>query len=283
MMQADAKIQSKTSGNSVLMPDGMTESHQSSQEPIKSIDDLKIRLSKAKAFRIQNNRPFITISYAQSVDGSIASKTREQIHLSGPQSSMLTHQIRASCDAILIGIGTLLADDPCLTVRLVEGNSPQPIILDTRLRTPADAKLVKRTDRSPWIINGKENRNKHSLALKTAGAMPLPCATGEDGKIDLFALMRILAEMEVNSLMVEGGARVITSFINSKLVDHFIITMSPRLVGGLPVIDSNEIKSESYLRLAQVNYQHLGDDLIIWAKPVWGDNETHLRNIQKSL
>ena len=95
--------------------------------------------------------------------------------------------------------------------------------------------------------------------------------------------MKILVEMEVNSLMVEGGARVITSFINSKLVDQFIITMSPRLVGGLPVIDSNEIKSESNLRLAQVIYQNLGDDLIIWANPVWGENETHLRNFQKSL
>jgi riboflavin biosynthesis pyrimidine reductase len=75
--------------------------------------------------------------------------------------------------------------------------------------------------------------------------------------------------MHVNSIMVEGGAKVITSFINSRLVDQFIITVSPRLVGGLQVIDSNELKLESNLSLDKVSYQHLGDDLIIWARPDW--------------
>ena len=103
-------------------------------------------LSGAKGFCTKNNRPFIIISYAQSVDGSIASRSRLPIHLSGTESSVLTHQIRAGCDAILIGIGTLLADDPQLTVRLVESRNPQPIILDTHLRTPLNAKLVKRSD-----------------------------------------------------------------------------------------------------------------------------------------
>jgi len=237
--------------------------------PVDTIEDLKSLLSRAKAFRIKNNRPFITVSYAQSVDGSIATRDRHPILLSGPDSAVLTHQIRATCDAILIGIGTLLADDPRLSVRLVEGHNPQPIILDTRLRTPPQAKVVKQTNLSPWIINAKDNPRDRLLALKNAGTTPIPCATGKDGKINLSALMKILAEMQVNSIMIEGGAKVITSFINSRLVDQFIITICPRLVGGLQVIDTNGWKMESNLTLDQVSYQHLGNDLVIWARPSW--------------
>jgi 3,4-dihydroxy 2-butanone 4-phosphate synthase/GTP cyclohydrolase II len=236
---------------------------------IESIEDLKACLSASEAFRARHNRPFITISYAQSVDGSIASRNRLPIRLSGPESAVLTHQIRAASDSILIGIGTLLADDPRLTVRLAEGSNPQPIILDTHLRTPLSARLVTQSDLSPWIINARNNRGNRVEALKNAGATPLPCITGRGGKIDLHALMTMLAEMQVNSIMVEGGAKVITSFVHSRLIDQFIITVSPRLVGGLPVIDSNGLDLNTNLTLGNLSYQRLGNDLIIWTRPDW--------------
>jgi 3,4-dihydroxy 2-butanone 4-phosphate synthase/GTP cyclohydrolase II len=239
---------------------------------IQSIQELRACLSQAKAFRIKHKRPFITVSYAQSIDGSIAAKSRRPMRLSGPQSLALTHQIRASCDAILIGIGTLLADDPQLTVRLIDGVNPQPIILDTGLRTPLTAKLVQRSDLSPWIINAANERSNRISKLTKAGATPLPCVKNRDGKINLFALMPMLAKMKINSVMVEGGARVITSFVRSRLVDQFIITVSPRLVGGLQVIDPGESKLEPNLLLDRVGYQHSGHDLIIWARPA-GQNQ----------
>ena len=236
---------------------------------IKSIEDLKASLSAAEAFRISHARPFIIVSYAQSVDGSIASGNRLPIQFSGPESTVLTHQIRSASDAILIGIGTLLADDPRLTVRLAEGSSPQPIILDTRLRTPLSAKVVSQSDLSPWIINAEDNRGGRIKALKNAGATPLPCVTGRDGRIDLHTLMTMLAKLQINSIMVEGGAKVITSFIQSRLIDQFIITVSPRLVGGLPLIDSNGLDLNANLWLGRVSYQRLNNDLIIWARPDW--------------
>lgn len=236
---------------------------------IDSIEDLEFCLSGAQAFRIKNKRPFITVSYAQSVDGSIATRSRQPIGLSGPASLNLTHRIRACCDAILIGIGTLLADDPRLSVRLVEGSSPQPIILDTHLRTPLNAKLVKRSDTRPWIINAKNNPQILSQALQEAGSRLITCDTARDGRIDLHALMTILYEMQVNSIMVEGGARVITSLINSRLVDQFVVTVSPKFVGGLSVIDSAGLQSATHLELVEVSYRHLGEDLIIWGRPAW--------------
>ncbi len=98
---------------------------------------------------------------------------------------------------------------------------------------------------------------------------PCPVSRAGTGKIDLHALLATLAKMQVNSIMVEGGAKVITSFVHSRLIDQFIITVSPRLVGGLQVIDSNGLNLNTNLALDQVSYQQLGNDLIIWTRPDW--------------
>jgi 3,4-dihydroxy 2-butanone 4-phosphate synthase/GTP cyclohydrolase II len=236
---------------------------------IQSIEDLRAHLHYAAQYRIKCKRPFITVSYAQSIDGSIASRKNEPIELSGPQSWKLTHQIRAACDAILVGIETVLADDPQLSVRHVDGKNPQPIILDTHLRTPLHAKCIQRNDTRSWLINGKTDSIKKIRALEKAGAKAISCATGPDGKIDLMALMDLLTRKKINSMMVEGGARVITSFVNAKLVDQFIITIAPKLVGGLQVLNPGGLKIAQFLDCEHVHYQQLGNDIIVWARPAW--------------
>jgi riboflavin-specific deaminase-like protein len=193
------------------------------------------------------------------------------MQLSGPESMRLTHQLRACCQTILVGIGTVLADNPCLTVRLVEGQNPQPIILDTRLRTPLDANLVQRSDPPTWIVNGNHHKVDRNDAFRQKGITLLCCQCSDDGWIDLLALMETLARRQINSMMVEGGARVITSFVKLKLVDLFVITVSPKLVGGLPVIDARSFKTASHLELTDVHYQRLGGDLVVWARPDWKD------------
>ena len=237
--------------------------------PRRALEQFRTRLESSREFCLKHQRPFITVSYAQSVDGSIANRNRQQLRLSGPQSMTLTHNLRASCDAILIGIGTLLADDPQLTVRLVDGKNPQPIVLDTRLRTPLTARLLQRSDRSPWIINGPQTPHEKARRLAEAGATPLSCATGADGKIDLPALMLLLFKRNIHSVMVEGGAQVITSFVNLRLLDQLIITVAPKMVGGLPVIDTERFRMSCRFRLNNVNYQLLGEDLVVWAQPSW--------------
>lgn len=237
----------------------------------KSIEEFKNLIDGASRFRERHGRPFITVSYAQSLDGSIATVGREQMQLSGPESMRLTHQLRACCQSILVGIGTVLTDNPSLTVRLVEGENPQPIILDTRLRIPPCAKLVQRSNPRPWIVNGDSDKNDRHESLKQKGSILISCKRDTDGLIDLSALMDILARRQVDSIMVEGGARVITSFVKQKLVDRFVVTVSPKLVGGLPAIDSLGFKAVSQVRLTDVSYQNLDGDLIVWARPDWSD------------
>ena len=268
-MPSDMRLHAQSVKNGPVSADAGKRGDKCAETRIQSIEDLKVQLQDTAAFRAKYKRPFITVSYAQSIDGSIASRDKEPIALSGPRSLVLTHQIRACCDCILIGIGTVLADNPQLSVRKVEGQNPQPIILDTHLRTPLDSKLVQRKDLSPWIINAQNHSNERIQALKRAGAKPLRCSTGHDGKIDLSALMNLLSEMKINSMMVEGGAQVITSFVNSRLVDQFIITITPKLVGGLQVLNSKGLEAAPYFDFKQIHYQHLDNDIIMWARPGW--------------
>ncbi len=236
---------------------------------VRGLPDLSALLSEAAEFRSRRRRPFVVLSYAQSVDGSIAGRRRERIRLSGAESMHLTYSIRARCDVILVGIGTILADDPRLTVKQVDGPHPHPVVLDTRLRTPPAARLLQRPDVRPWLIHAPAAPPERIRRLSRSGADPMPCSAASDGRIDLPALMQALAERAVNSVMVEGGARVITSFLRQRLADVVIVTISPQLVGGLPVIDPGESDRTLDLHIDHPFYQTLGRDLVIWGRPRW--------------
>ena len=199
-------------------------------------------------------RPTITLSYAQSLDGSIAARRGQFLPLSGEPALTMTHRLRAEHDAILVGIGTVLADNPELTVRYVEGESPQVVVLDSQLRTPLDANVVKN---GGWIVGewraGRERR-KH---LEEAGAT-VRLFSAEKGYIPLDQMLTWLYEKGVRSLMVEGGARVITSFLRAGLVNRAVITISPQFVGGFQALEGSV-----GARLQQVKVSQLGDDIII--------------------
>ena len=226
---------------------------------------------EAEEFLERHQRPLVTVSYAQSVDGSIATRNREQLRLSSRQSMVLTHRIRAACDAIVIGINTLLVDDPQLTVRLTEGISPQPIVLDSNLRIPLQARLLDRTDHHCWLACTDNNDPRRVTAVEGRGAEVIRCHRDHRDRVDLPNLLRLLGERGIRSIMVEGGGQVITSFIKARLVDQLIITIAPRLVGGLPVLDRPAAGNGSLLHLSSVTYQTCGPDIILWAKPQWQD------------
>jgi GTP cyclohydrolase II len=213
-------------------------------------------------------RPCVTLSYAQSLDGSIADRPGRPLALSGSQAMAMTHGLRALHQAILVGIGTVLADNPRLNVRLVSGPDPQPVVVDSRLRFPPYANLLKNR-RSPWIATHEDAEAERQQALEAAGARVLRLP-GSNGWVDLAALLEHLGAIGINSLMVEGGAQIITSFLTSRLVDQVVLTIAPLLVGGLRVVDHLELGSRRrFLRLKNVSYQQLGDDLVLRGEPDW--------------
>jgi riboflavin-specific deaminase-like protein len=217
----------------------------------------------------RHNRPLITISYAQSVDGSIATRNRKQLQLSGHESMVLTHRIRAACDAIVVGINTVLVDDPQLNVRLTPGTNPQPIVLDSKLRLPLQARLLDRTDNRCWLACTDKNDQKRIDAVEKRGAEVIRCQRDLLGRVDLQDLLLQLGKRGIKSIMVEGGSQVITSFIEARLVDHMIITIAPRLVGGLPILNGSFSGNNSLLHLNPVSYQSCGQDIVLWGQPQW--------------
>lgn len=226
-------------------------------------------LASAQAHREGTGRPLVTLTYAQSLDGSITFRRGQPLALSGPESQALTHRLRARHDAILVGIGTLLADDPRLTVRLAEGPDPQPVVLDSHLRFPLQAALLSGGRKAPWIATLDGADSDRGALLQAAGARLLHLP-GEGGRISLPALLRCLGQMEVNSLMVEGGARVITSFLSKGLADLVIITISPSFVGGLHAVEAGALGGAGerpvFPRLQDTGSTRLGDDLIVWGR-----------------
>lgn len=233
------------------------------------MEQINAPLGEAAAHRQRLGRPFVTLSYAQSLDGSIAARPGRPLALSGSQSMALTHGLRAAHDAILVGIGTVLADNPRLNVRLVAGKDPQPIVVDSRLRFPPYANLLRHC-RTPWIAASEDADPERQAALEKIGALVLRLPTAANGWVDLAALLQRLAEMGVNSLMVEGGAQIITSFLAARLVDQVVLTVAPMLVGGLRVMDYlGRAQGNCFPRLVQVSYQRLGEDLVLRGEPHW--------------
>lgn len=226
-------------------------------------------LGKSAEHLRQTGQPLVTLSYAQSLDGSLTARSGYPIALSGAASSRFTHQLRSLHDAILVGIGTVLADDPLLTVRHVTGKHPQPVIVDSRLRTPINARLVTQHPGQVWIAATQHADPERVRQMQAAGARVILLHSSPTGRVSLTALLPYLASQGIQSLMVEGGSQVITSFYQQKLADQLVLTLAPVLLGGLPAISPEQPFGEKLAqlpRLTESSSQWLGEDLIVCGK-----------------
>lgn len=213
--------------------------------------------------------PFVTLAYAQSLDGSIALRRGEPIAISGQSSLLMTHYLRANHDAILVGIGTVLADNPRLNVRLVAGNAPQPVILDSQLRFPLDATLLT-CHESVWVATTEHAPLSRQRALEALGVKVLRLRANRAGQVCLDALLSALAALGIRDLMVEGGANVITSFLAAGFVNRLVLTIAPLLLGGLHAVQQlDQTGSRSLPRLRNPHYETLGEDLLLFGDVEW--------------
>lgn len=211
-------------------------------------------------------RPVVTLSYAQTLDGCLSARAGEGLAISCPETKLLTHQLRAAHDAILVGIGTVLSDDPRLTARLVGGPHPQPIILDRQLRVPLEAQLMRREDRKPWIVCASDAPMERQHVLVRLGVRLLPVPVNPSGQLDLPFTLKWLGRLGLRSLMVEGGAQVLTSFLAARLVDQVAITIAPFWAGGLGSIGLPLNRAGLFPALTDICYEPLGKDLVVWGQ-----------------
>jgi 3,4-dihydroxy 2-butanone 4-phosphate synthase/GTP cyclohydrolase II len=198
---------------------------------IKLVDDLS---QQSADFYARYKIPLVTVSYAQSIDGSMAATNGAPLRIGSERSMGFTHLLRATHEAILVGIGTVLADNPRLTVRLAPGHDPQPVVLDNSLRTPPTACCIT-GPRPAWIATTRPDAAREQ-ALRAAGARIGRLPSDQQGQVDLVALLEWLGSQGVRSLMVEGGARVLRSFLQSRLVNQVVVTIAPLFIGGLRTV-----------------------------------------------
>jgi diaminohydroxyphosphoribosylaminopyrimidine deaminase/5-amino-6-(5-phosphoribosylamino)uracil reductase len=190
--------------------------------------------------RIREKRPHVILKLAVSSDDKIGAAGRKPVAISGEAAKARVHLLRAQCDAILVGIGTVLADDPLLTCRLpgMEARSPVRVVLDRSLRIPGTSRLVHSARETPlWVITSSLAEAPAAMKLGAAGAQVIRVATATTPPgLDLPAVLHALAEKGITRLLVEGGARVASSFVAAGLVDEVWLLRGPDPVGADGVV-----------------------------------------------
>jgi diaminohydroxyphosphoribosylaminopyrimidine deaminase / 5-amino-6-(5-phosphoribosylamino)uracil reductase len=176
--------------------------------------------------------PYVSLKLAVSLDGRIATRTGASKWVTGPEARAKVHELRSGMDAVAVGIGTVVADDPRLTVREVDGRSPVRVVFDTKLRTPTSARLVATArETATWIIASVDASPGVEQALTDYGVQVLRVAPSAEGRIDVTAALRALGQRGVVSLMVEGGAELAGSVLASRLADELHVFVSAILLG----------------------------------------------------
>jgi len=194
--------------------------------------------------RVRDNRPHVILKLAVSSDDRIGAAGRKPVAISGEAAKARVHLLRAQCDAILVGIGTVLADDPLLTCRLpgMEAQSPVRVVLDRSLRIPGTGRLVHSARETPlWVMTSNLSEAPAAMKLGAAGAHVMRVATtATPPGLDLAAVLHALSEKGITRLLVEGGARVASSFVAASLVDEVWLLRGPDAVGtdGVAALDA---------------------------------------------
>ena len=226
-------------------------------------------LNEAYFKHITGSIPLVTVKFAQTVDGRIATRTGSSQWIASPQSRRLAHRLRTANDAIMVGIGTVLADDPELTVRMVRGRNPVRIILDSGLSIPPQAKVLTGQEAAPTIVATTPRADKDKLRrLREMGIEVLVTEPDTAGQVDLGQLLGMLGQRGIASVLVEGGAAVITSLLRLKLVDKLVIITAPKIMGkGVEAVGELNISDiNQALKLTFNRVYRRGEDVIIEAR-----------------
>jgi riboflavin-specific deaminase-like protein len=192
---------------------------------------------------VQNSDlPYVTVSYAQSLDGRIATSEGDSQWIGCPESLRLAHELRRDHDGILVGVGTVLRDDPLLTCRIPGGRNPIRIILDSTLRTPVSSRILSTLDQSPvWLLHSSSASTERRKLLEVTGCQFFELDSNEGQGVD--RILDLLQKNGVKSLFVEGGGATITSFLAAKAVDCLTVITAPLLIGkGIEAVGELGVK-----------------------------------------
>ncbi|MFD6438500.1 bifunctional diaminohydroxyphosphoribosylaminopyrimidine deaminase/5-amino-6-(5-phosphoribosylamino)uracil reductase RibD [Peribacillus sp. NPDC060186] len=230
------------------------------------------RLNERFIHNMMTNRPFVISKYAMTLDGKLATHTGHSKWITGEESRHSVHLLRDEVDAILIGIGTVLADNPSLTTRLPEGGGKNPIriILDSELRVPLDANVVQVSDAKTVIVT-QENASVDKIAALSEKGIEFIIVPKTDAGLDLRILMEELYKKGITDVLLEGGSEVNASFLRAGLIDKYLIYVAPKLLGGrnslTPFSGINVDTMDEAMDVSISSVDMSGEDICIIAYP----------------
>lgn len=226
------------------------------------------RQNRAFLTAMRRGRPHVTLKVAMTLDGRIADVHGDSQWITGPMARAAVHRLRSQSDAIVVGVGTALRDDPALTARLDRPwpREPYRVVLDSAGRTPADARLIAAgTPARALILTGDNVDSSRVAALRASGATVVTVAGGAR-HVDLRGALAVLAAREVRAVLVEGGGEIHGAFLDAGLVDRVVMFVAPRLLGGrtaTAAIGGTGRPLKEALRLTALEVTRFGDDLLI--------------------
>ncbi len=210
--------------------------------------------------------PFVTVKYAQTLDGRIATRSGRSRWISSPPSLKFAHRLRSLHDSILVGAGTVERDDPELTCRLVRGRNPRRVIIDSTLQLPLSSKVCSDQDRAKTTIftTAAARRGKRKQ-LEDRGVDVRVVERDADGHVDLRQLLKTLAREGISSVLVEGGSGVITAFLAAGLVDRLVTVTAPKVLGkGIEAVGDLGIDDlDGAIGLEIRKVMRIGDDIVM--------------------
>jgi 5-amino-6-(5-phosphoribosylamino)uracil reductase/diaminohydroxyphosphoribosylaminopyrimidine deaminase/5-amino-6-(5-phosphoribosylamino)uracil reductase len=217
-------------------------------------------------------RPCVTVSYAQTLDGRLATRGGSSQWISGAASLEFAHRLRAEHDAIMVGVGTVCADNPRLTVRLVAGRDPLRVVVDSTLRTPLTAAVLTGDAAKGTLIAVTQRAPAQRCdAARVLGATVLHLPASATQQVHLGALLLALHQRGIRSVMVEGGASLITALLRARLVDRMAVCIAPKILGaGIEAVgDLGIMMLDDALTLQHVTLQHYGADWTVTGDVVY--------------
>jgi diaminohydroxyphosphoribosylaminopyrimidine deaminase / 5-amino-6-(5-phosphoribosylamino)uracil reductase len=231
------------------------------------LNEEALKINEAFIKHITTKRPFVILKSALSLDGKIANSRGDSKWISSLKARKFTHQLRNEIDAVMVGIGTVLKDNPKLTVRLVKKvRNPIRIILDSEAKIPLNSKILNTKVARTILVISRSVNYKKLVKLENMGVEILTVKS-KNGKLDLAQLMDKLGKMKITSVLVEGGAKISASALEHKIVDKIIYVIAPKIIGGhcsigaIAGIGANTTRQA--IKLFNICYKKIGSDILI--------------------
>lgn len=224
---------------------------------------------------ITKQRPFVTVKTASTLDGKVATETGSSRWVTGEQARLDVHRMRHHHDAILVGVNTVITDNPQLTTRLPEGEGKNPIriIMDTTLRIPLHSRVITDGEAPTWIITTDRADGEKKKALEEKGIRVF--STGPGPKVHVNTMLNLLGKEMVSSLLVEGGSQINSAFLHARAIDKVISYVAPKLVAGqdapTPFGGTGIEEMGNAVPVKDIQVEMLGQDIKITGYPDWGE------------